>query len=507
MTTRLEPNFDQNFDDLPCPAHIALATAVVRSKPPQLSIEEYLEGLRLAIVSRSHGHSVTILDFDAEMYWRSCYHKAEAERLKLVNELDRVRQERDSLVAGEEVQPSKQQSSVGKRKRDAPAASVRKAPPAAKQKKTNLDLEKDDSELDIEKLNIPLTDRQSFLHGFISLRHTLRLEEPNQKALVYAIRAAVVPVSRMLQNGLEQEDRSIKDLCAAFRNVYPSILKALQCIQPQMGQDGEQYYPALSDLTKVSQAFLARLHQLALDEYNRQEQEAKPKRRRAAPGHETLDRGFAPTSEQAIAEAKEVVQALVKIITMLDVSCDAHCELLEGYLCVILDHVGSCLSLLVFTDLTGTSKKQTGLLAPRGLLDARHLDAKSATGIVVIEGPYLIWILRRAVEFLLANTKHMSEKSQLLFALQQSDSEDVARGKSLRRRIEETLQNTLLRGAFGDEDETFYNSLRRDEGDEGEADLTKMVEEIREKECSPDWFIGEVWEHLGWDILSGRRGV
>ncbi|KIY03776.1 uncharacterized protein Z520_00467 [Fonsecaea multimorphosa CBS 102226] len=511
MTTRLKPDFDQNYHDLPCPAHIAFAVAVVRSKPPQSSIEEYLEELRQAIVTRSHEPSMTTLDFDAAMYWKSSYHKAETERLKVANELDRLRKERDSLLAGEEDQLSKRQSAVGKRKRETSAVSVRKAQPAAKQQKASLDLGNDDSELEIDSLNIPLTDRQSWLHGFISLRHSLRLSDPDQDILTNSIKAAAIPVTRLLRKRLratrktsaKQEDQSVKDLCVAFRNVYPSILKALECIKPLTGEDGEEYYPAHPDLVRAFQAFLGQLHKLALDEYTRQEQEVKSKRRGSAHTHES----FALSSEPAVAEAKEIVRTLMKMIKVLDVANDAHCELLEGYLCTLLDHVGSSLSLLVFADLTGASKKGPGLLAPQGLLDVAHLDAKSATGTATIEGPYIIWILRKSVEFLLANTKHMSEKSQLIFTLQQSNSKEIAQGKSLRRRIEETLQNTLLRGVFGDDDDTFDNSLRREEEEEEDVDLTKLVEGIREKECSPEWFIGEVWAHLGWDILSGRRNV
>ncbi|KIW86026.1 hypothetical protein Z517_01420 [Fonsecaea pedrosoi CBS 271.37] len=501
MTTPLKPALDQNCHDLPCPAQIAFAIAVIRSKPPQFSIEEYLEHLRQAIVVRSHKPS-TILDFDATMYWKSAYQKAESERLKLADELERLR---EPFLPAEDVQPPKRQSTAGKRKRDAVTIPARKAKPATRQHR---ELENDDSDLGIEN-------RQSFLRSVRSLRHSLRLTDPCQEVLVDAIKALAISVSRILQkqpratrkNNAKLEDPSMQDLSAVFRNVYPSILEGLRCIQQQMGEEGEENYPALSHLTKVFHAFLGRLHELALNEYARQKQHVKSKRRKPAPMHETSSRGYLPMSEQTVAETKEMVRTLAYMITALDVSSDVHCELLEGYMCTILDHVGSILSLLVFADSTGTRNKQTGLLAPRGLMDAAHLDTASATGAATIEGPYLIWILRKGMEFLLANTKNMSEKSQLIFALQGSDSKDVAHGKGLRRRIEETLQNTLLRGVFGDDDDTFYNSLRRDEEGEGEGEWTQVMEAIGEKERSPEWFIGEVWEHLGWDILSGRRDV
>ena len=62
------------------------------------------------------------------------------------------------------------------------------------------------------------------------------------------------------------------------------------------------------------------------------------------------------------------------------------------------------------------------------------------------------------------------------------------------------------RAAFGDDDDTFYSSLRRYEEEAEEGELDKMMEDIKRTEGSAEWFIGELWEHLGWDILSGRRG-
>ncbi|EXJ75169.1 uncharacterized protein A1O5_01865 [Cladophialophora psammophila CBS 110553] len=449
------------------------------------------------------------------MYWKSCYQKAESERLKLVNELARLRKERDSLLAGEEAQRSKGQSAVGKRKRETPASSTRKALQTAQQQKNNLDLDDDDIDLKIEGLDVPLMDRQSFLHGFISLRHSLRLADPDQETLVNAVRASAIPISRILEKHLgarrkshaKQEDQSIKDLCAAFRNVYPSVLQGVDRIRPQTGEGGEQYHPALSDVIKVFRAFLGQLYQFALNENHKRKLANKAKRRGSAPAHETPIHGFALIGERDATKAKEIIWTLVKMITALDVSSDAQCELLEGYLCTILDHVGSSLSLLVFTDSTGISKEQPGLLAPCGLLDVAHIDRGSAVGTATAEGPYLIWILRKAMEFLRANSQKMSEKSLLLFAVQECDSKAVADDKGLRRRIEDTLQNTLLRGVFGDDDDTFYSSLRREDEEEENEELTKMTEGIKKSECSPEWFIGEVWEHLGWDILSGRRGV
>ena len=348
----------------------------------------------------------------------------------------------------------------------------------------------------------------------MSLRRSLLLAEPDQETIANAVKATTIPISRILQQSMqmdrkphaEQEGQSVTELCGAFKRVYPSVLKALECVQPQIIDNDDQFFPALSDVVKVFQAFLGRLHKFALDEFARREQEAKSKKQ--GPGRKTVTSGpaYSPTSKEDLAKAKALVGILARMVTVLDISKEAHCQLLEGCLCALLDHIGSCLSLLVFAEPDKSHKKQTGLLPPSGLLDVAQLNVESATGTATIEGPYLIFILRKATEFLFVNAKRMSESSLFNFTVHKPDENEAEGGKDLRRRIEETLQNTLLRGAFGDDDDTFYNSLRRYEEEGEEEDMNKMVEDMKHKEDSADGFIGELWEHLGWDILSGRRG-
>ena len=288
--------------------------------------------------------------------------------------------------------------------------------------------------------------------------------------------------------------------------MYPSILGALKHLQPQPSGDDEGgglYSPVLRHVVKVFQAFLGRLHKFALDEFARQEQERKRSKR--ATGRRTgnaLAVTYAPVRDTNLATAKDLVLTLVRMLTMLDVLTPAHCELLEGCLCALLDHVGSSLSLVTFADHSGSRSKQTGILPPTGLLDIGQLSVETATGTATIEGPYMLFILRRGVDFLMENAKRMPAKSLSIFTVHQVDGDS-----DLRQRIQDTLQNTLLRGAFGDEDDTFYNSLRREDREDEETDLSKVLGELRGQETSAEWFIGELWEQLGWDILSGRRDV
>lgn len=339
------------------------------------------------------------------------------------------------------------------------------------------------------------------------------MEEPDHDSVAWAVQSLVAAIRRSIQSSSDEtqqshpqaEDQSLRSLCRITRHVYRSVLKGLCVIGPGKGDDNDQGFPALSGVVRLFQTILGRLHKCALDEYVRTEEGAKSgkKRRRTAP---KAVRGAAliPSPGHA-SQAKFLTTTLVRMLTDLDASNDVHCELLEGLLCAFLDHLGSSLSLLVFRDSNRDSTDAAGILPPQGLLDVAHLDLEAATGSATSESPYLIFILRRAMEFLHSSTNSMSKDSLSLFSLQKTNNLHT---DGLRHSIGQTLQNTLLRGVYGDDDDTFYNALRRDEDlDVDEADFDKTMEESKPEEDGAEWFIAQLWEHLGWDILSGRNYI
>ncbi len=335
----------------------------------------------------------------------------------------------------------------------------------------------------------------------------LQLQNPEQTAVVTSIHTITAALREALQSAHEDTgarqgkdtSRSIEEVCTTCRNVYPSIMRGLEVIQPQNKDNGELFYPTISSVIRLFEALLGRLHQAALDLCVREG--AAPLRERTR--SRAKGKGNSPTQGQSHGSFKKLSAVLIKMITTLDPSHDAHCELLEGMLCALLDHIGLALSLLVFSDPNTPSEPQNGILPPQGLTHTAHSDIETAIRAVTMEAPYLICILRQAMDFLHRSTPAMSARSLTLFSLPDRNS---TTGKDVRRLIEEALQRTLLRAAFGDEDQAFSAALRRGR-DESEDNLGQMLAALRPEEKSAEWFIGEVWEHLGWDILSGQRGL
>ena len=307
------------------------------------------------------------------------------------------------------------------------------------------------------------------------------------------------PANKDNASGSTQEEIwSAEELESIVKETYPPILHGLELLRPDTDEEGQVVFHAVPDVVMLFESILGRLHNFA--QYDVARRGGGVTLQPRARGCEAdLDRTGPLNDTEEESSCKIITKTLIRMVLLLNLSRDAHCEVLEGILCALLDHTGSLLSLLVFSDSSGKAEGVVGILPPKGLVDAAHADLESALESAKMEGPYLICILRKAMEFIESNRKFMSERGLLLFSPRKATGD-----RNLRQSIEETLQNTLLRGVFGDDDDTFRNSLRHSERNV-EPDLNKLMQEITPDASSSEWFIGQLWEHLGWNILSGRR--
>lgn len=194
----------------------------------------------------------------------------------------------------------------------------------------------------------------------------------------------------------------------------------------------------------------------------------------------------------------------IRFFEALDLSQQrSHQGVLEGVVCVFLDHLGSSLSLIVFADVNAAASKaaQLGLLPPRGLLDTSTLDQSTALGVTQHEACYLVTILRHLM--LCIDKQQSPLRSELAPHLTLKRSLGISNGPFVAK-VREKLQNTLLRGIFGEEDESFRNALRKPVINAAENDIDIAC---NGQEEPGDWFLGEVWRLLGWNILTEQNGV
>ena len=292
----------------------------------------------------------------------------------------------------------------------------------------------------------------------------------------------------------------IADLSSLFSTTYPLVLQALDHATAGEAPDNDLTV-ANGSIVQLFQAALGQLHRLALDEVTRMEEEDRSKVKKPKSNPSAAKTHLLDVKNNLESDIKALVKMLISMLISIDVTKDSHCELLEGLLCALLDHIGSSLSLMVFAD-PEASKGDIGLVPPCGLAHVAHIKTKAALTAAEIEGPYLIAVLKSGLRFLRDNQQHMSPFMKEIFSW--TEHKDITDPDALREKIETRLRGTLLRSVFGDDDKTFNNALRREHPLE-EADIQSTKEGIRDVEQDKStWFIGQMWEQLGWEMLSGR---
>jgi hypothetical protein len=173
------------------------------------------------------------------------------------------------------------------------------------------------------------------------------------------------------------------------------------------------------------------------------------------------------------------------MLTSVNPSAELQSQILEGCLCTFLNHLGSSLSLTVFADDQSSEQREifAGILPPKGLQAISDIDSGTVIQAVQLEAPYLVNILEKAMSFVDSHKGIMSPHSASLLSLSK-----------------EKLQMTLLRGVFGNDDETFRKALQKPVQPESGVDPDLPTQGSQAGTC--EWFTSEVWRILGWNILS-----
>lgn len=176
---------------------------------------------------------------------------------------------------------------------------------------------------------------------------------------------------------------------------------------------------------------------------------------------------------------RELTDLLCSMARSLDLEKEDDQKVMEGFLFVVLGRVGRMLALFVFKDLQLPLEACPGLQPPDGL-SSMHLEGLSPD-VGKCEATYLIKLLR---SLFLDDNSPISGHSE--------------KGVPFLRGQKDRLQRTLLKAIFGEDEPLFHQGLRRpntpppqdNNGDEAE------------KSEFSEWFTQELWNLVGWDVLS-----
>lgn len=155
-----------------------------------------------------------------------------------------------------------------------------------------------------------------------------------------------------------------------------------------------------------------------------------------------------------------------------------HYEIYEAIASVYLQHVGKIMAIQLFGDPNDSCAIQYVAPLP-GLSSASGICLSNSKSAAQLEAPYLVKILRPFVQTTMPES------------LGPTNSNLVA-----------NLQKYLLQGLFGNEDgqnQAWTNTVETlDPGIAHGIDIQPPHDEKDEY-----WFLTQVWEVLGWDVLIG----
>jgi hypothetical protein len=165
----------------------------------------------------------------------------------------------------------------------------------------------------------------------------------------------------------------------------------------------------------------------------------------------------------------------------------SHMEVLEGMFSALLEEVGGLVSQVIF------DKHLSTIYEPASISHSdNNVSAPINSLAVDLKCRHLAIVLTRALQA-------RSEKDRYSLAAMLAGTRVLGIGadkKLVLARARQRLQETLLRGIFGDDGEEFMNALQKPESEEGwDSKAPQIVQDDKEA------FVESVWSTVGWDMM------
>ena len=195
---------------------------------------------------------------------------------------------------------------------------------------------------------------------------------------------------------------------------------------------------------------------------------------------------------------------LCNVIDLLDPKIEVQKALFEGFAYAVFEMLGTKLYVLVFGHDRGATIEEDIAISSRpdgieGSTESSSIETMELeTRAAMLEAPYLIHLLNRIMN---AAPAHLgATMSKKTGKAKQANNKGSMKG-ALAITSRERLQRTLVNCTFGtegvDEDDPFKDCLKMP-ALSGPGLPTPKVKEADVQ----DWFKEEVWNLLGWEILS-----
>jgi hypothetical protein len=356
-------------------------------------------------------------------------------------------------------------------------------------------------------------DPESFSRAIFQLNLKLREKRPDPTEISNALHHVCHALKSMLgQSGCSSGNGAsatrggavahsgsptqLRSVVVSLEKIYPFVLQGLEKIGPGI-RVGPQLGRAVHALVSVFEGALIQLGRLAEHQAHQVPEIPLRSSSRAKSNRHLPMASNTMSATDFHDSCQSLAQLAMFMITHLDLSKLVGRQVLEGYISVFLDHLGSSLSLVVFGDPRASQEEQTfvGMRPPTCQREVSPLSSVVAAEAVRLKSRYVVYILDGTMTFIDGHQGSLLPGTEALFGIPKNSTQ----ADSLYlQTMTAKLQNTLLKGVFGGDDETFLDSLRS-----AKSPVDAVPEpQVNAPHDTNSWFVGEIWRILGWDILA-----
>ncbi|KAJ5347608.1 hypothetical protein MYU51_003677 [Penicillium brevicompactum] len=457
----------------PSKLQLALALTLVKHKPPERDLKDYILEVRHFIkYSKDQGHGGSMDKFfDSVSFWQQAYEQSEAKQSKLQDQVHELQQKIDDLVWKLRVQDTGGLETTQANKRKAPFAGTNagspdeinkrvRLPGAPKQAYSLMDSNGpgDENTLCINRqiytLQKALQKRPTPSSlGSLATAAVILCKSAEQKLILMAQNTSSAQhTQREIAESTTPETEAIfNGVTLAFHLVHKSLKKLAANENGKQHQAQVTYY-LVGLFESIMTALTLRCTWLS-NQSNKDQ--------------DTVDME---------ALASHLGDLLCTMALSLDLARLADQEVMEGFLFLLLRRIGNMLALHVFHDIRLPMGVCPGMSFPEGL--EKMTDEGLTPSQAQIETRYLVRLLGRIFDV----EPHPSTKA-LAFSQFVTNAKD-------------RLQKTLLRAVFGSDEHMFQEVLRRPKTPPPLDGLPT------EQEKFTDWLTQELWRLVGWDMLK-----
>ncbi|OAX84674.1 hypothetical protein ACJ72_00966 [Emergomyces africanus] len=517
----------------PSQPQLALALAIVKSKPSDTTLKDHILEVRRHIYNGKTNHAPELphKHLDSITFWREAYEKSESAQSKLLDKIYELEQRNAALLLkGRKDGAYGTNTPMLKRKANGDGDSTalthsQKRANTTKNGRLNTSRYQGNDFLSgtPDELGFSESVTTPFLRHFHALQKQLQ-KKIDSEALVCLSVGLCEAVDRAIRLGIGERSDKLSssqkqkilqprdpDLQQILRGIRPSYLPLLQTLNKLSDDDSTSSGIGVVTyhIIQLFQRTLGHLHQyvrLRAKEKIALEKPAgkKVKQRPKVKGTKTptVPSNQLPMDEEVILDL--FAHFIASMILSLNPVRPEENSLLEGFLFALLEHVGKTLCLFVFKELY--SNPGLRLNSAKLPLPGNFEKESPARGEMAVaqraaerEAKHLIWILERATAF---TDQFEPQSDQTNDDLSSSGSPPLG----ILQRARTKLQNTLLKGIFGENGQEFKDSLKIPE-----KPAYSLPEVISDRsyaalEIDPaEWFTQEVWRLVGWDVLLNEN--